>query len=113
MSRIRSLKTKPELILKKALRGRGFSYQPKIAGSPDFVNKKKKIAIFLHGCFWHGCKKHCRMPSSNKAYWNSKIKQNISRDKKNEKILKGKNYKTIIVWEHELANLDKIREKIK
>lgn len=104
MSHIRSNGTKPELLVKKALRGKGFTYQPKIKGSPDFVNRKKKIAIFVHGCFWHRCPKHYRAPSSNKNYWLPKIEQNIIRDEKNKTMLKNQKYKVITIWEHEIDN---------
>ncbi len=104
MSKIRSRNTKPEIILKKLLKGEGFVYQPKIKGSPDFANKKKKIAIFVQGCFWHKCPKHYTEPASNKIYWIPKIKRNVERDRENVKILKKLGYKVIIIWEHEIDN---------
>lgn len=112
MAKIKSSKTKPELILKKALRGLSFSYQPKVKGKPDFADKKLKLAVFLHGCFWHGCKKHCRMPKSNTDYWVNKIKNNIKRDCKNKVELKKGGYKVITIWEHELSNLNNVLKKI-
>lgn len=114
MSSIRSSKTKPELALKKALRGLGFSYQPKMNGSPDFANKKKKIAIFVHGCFWHKCSRHFRQPESSKKYWLPKLQKNVERDKRNEKMLKSKGYKVIRIWEHDIPkNMNKIIKRIK
>lgn len=103
MSSIRSRDTKPELALKKAIRGLGYLYQPKIAGKPDFINRKKKIAIFVHGCFWHKCPRHYRAPTSNRKYWIPKVERNRERDKLNKKILKTKGYKVITIWEHELT----------
>jgi DNA mismatch endonuclease (patch repair protein) len=104
MSSIRSRNTKPELKLKKAIRGLGFSYQPKMVGSPDFANSKKKIAIFVHGCFWHKCPKCFRQPTSRTDYWIPKIERNVQRGKINKKTLQKKGYKVITIWEHDLKN---------
>ncbi|OGP84905.1 MAG: hypothetical protein A2Z08_04600 [Deltaproteobacteria bacterium RBG_16_54_11] len=71
-------------------------------GKPDFVFPRSKIAVFIDGCFWHKCPKHCRLPASNKAYWNSKIEKNRIRDKKITKILKEKGWMIIRIWEHEI-----------
>ncbi|MFH1637921.1 MAG: very short patch repair endonuclease [Candidatus Woesearchaeota archaeon] len=102
MSSIRSRDTKPELMLRKALWGCGFSYQPSIAGKPDFIHRKAKIAIFVHGCFWHKCPKCYREPQSNRNYWLPKLKKNVARDKKNRATLEEKGYKVIEIWEHEI-----------
>jgi len=114
MSSIRSRNTKPELKLKKALRGLGFSYQPKIAGKPDFANKKRKIAIFVDGCFWHKCPSHYREPTSNKRYWLPKIERNVERDKENKKTLKSKGFKVLTIWEHDFPKkINKLIKKLK
>jgi DNA mismatch endonuclease, patch repair protein len=114
MASIKSKGTKPELILKKALRGQGFSYQPKIKGSPDFINRKRKIAIFMHGCFWHRCPKCYREPASRKKYWLPKIENNVIRDRKNTKVLKERGYKVLKIWEHDIPKkIDRIINKIK
>lgn len=103
MSSIKSVRTKPELKLKKSIMGLGFSYQPKkIIGKPDFFNKKSKVAIFVNGCFWHGCPKHFKMPKSNISYWKEKINKNMERDKNNMQMLKFNGVKVIYFWEHEI-----------
>ncbi len=103
MSKINSSKTKPELKIKSLMKKLGFSYQPKnIFGKPDFANKKNKMAVFIDGCFWHGCKKHCRMPSQNKKYWTNKIENNVKRDKEVSNYLKKDGWKVVRVWEHEI-----------
>lgn len=104
MSRIRYRDTKPELILRKALWGKGFSYHPKMKGNPDFIHRKRKIAIFVHGCFWHKCPRHYVEPASNKEYWLPKIERNVLRDKENKKILRKKGYNVITLWEHEIKS---------
>lgn len=102
MSRIRSKRTSPEKVLRKALWGKGFIYQPKMVGNPDFAHKKRKIILFIDGDFWHGYnwKKLGKVPP--KKYWQGKIERNIKRDKKYNKMLKEKGYKVIRFWEHEI-----------
>lgn len=104
MSKIKGKDTKPEVLFRKILFSEGLRYRKNypIEGKPDIVFVSKKIAIFIDGCFWHGCKKHCRMPHSNKEYWLKKIKGNIQRDKKNSKILKIKGWRVLRIWEHEI-----------
>lgn len=73
-----------------------------LTGKPDFVFSRFKIAVFIDGCFWHGCPRHCRMPSSNVNYWNAKIEKNKIRDKKTTKALKMNGWQVIRIWEHEI-----------
>jgi DNA mismatch endonuclease (patch repair protein) len=103
MSQIRSSNTKPELKIKRLMKSLGFSYQPNgIIGKPDFADRTKKIAVFIDGCFWHGCPKHFRKPKSNRAYWLPKIKRNKARDLKYSAALRRAGWKVLRVWEHEL-----------
>jgi len=103
MSHIRSSKTKPELEFKKTLKILGFAYQPEgIHGKPDFANKKYKIAIFIDGCFWHGCPVHYKKPKSNRDYWKNKIRKNRDRDNTICKELESKGWKIIRIWEHNI-----------
>jgi len=89
-----------------------------LIGKPDFVFPRLKIAVFIDGCFWHGCPSHCRMPSSNIDYWNNKIEKNKIRDRKITKALKTKNWQVIRIWEHEIKTgklnrkLNLIKKKI-
>ena len=102
MSRIRSKNTKPELILKKKLKG--FKYHPKVYGSPDFINYKKKTAVFIDGCFWHKCPIHFKYPKSNRKYWLPKLKRNAVRDKEIETAYKNSGWKVKRIWEHKLKH---------
>lgn len=104
MSRIRSKGTKPELLLKKELRKLGFTYQPKLLGKPDFADKKRKIAVFIDGCFWHKCPKCYKEPATRKGFWLPKIKRNAERDKEVNKEFMEKNWKILRIWEHEIKN---------
>lgn len=70
-------------------------------GSPDFIFPKLKIAVFIDGCFWHGCKRHCIMPKSNRIYWDGKIARNRKRDREVNRFYKNINWKVVRFWEHE------------
>lgn len=112
MSVIRSKDTKIEIAFRKALWDKGFRYSKNSAkyfGKPDLVLRKYKTAVFLDSCFWHGCKKHCRIPATNKKYWTNKIRRNEKRDKEVDKYYKKLKWKIIRIWEHDLEkNLEKI-----
>lgn len=101
MSKIRSSHTKPELVLKKCLKG--FKHNPKkIFGNPDFINWKKKTVIFLDGCFWHKCPECYIEPKSNKKYWLPKLEKNVMRDKETDIAYINAGWKVLRIWEHEL-----------
>jgi DNA mismatch endonuclease (patch repair protein) len=101
MSHIKGSRTRPELELKKTMKIQGFSYQPKgVYGNPDFASKKHKIAVFIDGCFWHGCPRHYKKPKSNHDYWKTKITRNKKRDMNVSKELKSMGWKVIRIWEH-------------
>src|ERR1700722_16136317 len=108
MSRIRSQKTGPELKLRELMLLNGvlnFQTQPKnIFGRPDFYFPTAKLALFVDGCFWHGCTECFRSPKTNKDFWNSKIKKNIARDRTVDKELKKRRIKVIRIREHELKH---------
>ena len=80
-------------------------------GKPDFVFPEYRVVIFLDGCFWHGCTKHCRMPKSNIEYWNKKINRNKKRDRRVTKTLKERGWTVMRFWEHEIK-LNKLKRKI-
>lgn len=86
-----------KLLKKESLKGWRRNYT--IAGKPDIVFPKIKIAIFLDGCFWHGHPKLCRIPQSNREYWIKKIERNKERDKEVTTILKKKSWKVLRIWE--------------
>lgn len=107
MSKIKGQETKPEMLLRKALfslgaRGYRKNYK-KLPGKPDIVFTKKKVAIFINGCFWHGCEA-CgwKPPKHNTAYWSNKIMKNKERDAKKAVTLRELGYEVLVVWDHEL-----------
>lgn len=107
MSAIRSKDTKIERSFRKVLWRAGIRYRknpPGYFGKPDIVLKKHKTVIFIDSCFWHGCRKHCRMPGSRKAYWKNKIRRNTLRDIEVNKYYEKKGWKIFRFWEHEIRN---------
>ena len=84
---------------------KGWQVRPKgIKGNPDFIFLKKKITIFVDGCFWHGCPKCGHIPKTNNSYWGAKLDRNKVRDKKNNRILRKEGYKVLRFWEHDIKN---------
>ncbi len=89
LSRIRSLRTVPEFAVRSLMKELNFSYQPKkITESPDFVNRKDRIAVFIDACFWHRCRYHYAEPKGNAEYWRKKIERKVERDHRIDKGLR-------------------------
>ncbi|KKO17988.1 MAG: very short patch repair endonuclease [Candidatus Brocadia sp.] len=107
MARVRSQRNRStELkIIEILKRGglKGWRRNSPLHGKPDFIYPKQRIALFVDGCFWHGCPKCCRMPSAHRKYWVNKIERNKNRDKDVTKALKKKGWKVIRIWEHEIS----------
>lgn len=116
MSAVRSKDSKIEVDLRKAIWKKGFRYrknQTRYFGTPDLVLKKHKAVIFVDSCFWHGCKKHCRLPATRKKYWTPKIERNKERDKEVNRYYRKKEWKVLRIWEHEIKkDFDKAVNKI-
>ncbi|SFR35826.1 T/G mismatch-specific endonuclease [Robiginitalea myxolifaciens] len=107
MSRIRSMDSKPEMIVRRFLHGQGFRYslhKKGMPGNPDLVLRKYNTVIFVHGCFWHGHKgcPYFKLPETRKDWWKQKLKSNQLRDGKNKKALTAQGWNVITVWECEL-----------
>jgi DNA mismatch endonuclease (patch repair protein) len=73
-----------------------------IHGTPDFAFPRLKLAIFVNGCFWHGCPKCFKMPLRNVEYWTEKIRRNVRRDRKNSRLLRAAGWSVMHIWEHSL-----------
>lgn len=107
MSLIRSSNTSPELALRKALHALGLRFRlhaKDLPGKPDIVFRKRKVAIFVHGCFWHrhgGCK-IANMPKSNTEFWQQKFDRNVQRDAMAKERLESLGWHVQVVWECEL-----------
>lgn len=105
MSHIKNKDSKIEILLRKRLWMEGVRYRKnsnKYFGKPDIVIQKYRVVIFVDSCFWHGCKKHCRIPSIHKKYWVNKIYRNKARDKEVNKHYKKMGWKILRIWEHDI-----------
>lgn len=117
MSRIRSRDTNPELTVRKTLTGLGYRYRlhrRDLPGKPDIVLPTHRIAIFVHGCFWHqhtGCI-DCSNPKTNTDYWKPKLLGNLQRDRKNRQTLRRLGWMPIVIWECQTRTVDALRKRL-
>lgn len=107
MAAVRSSDTVPERRVRSALHRLGIRYrlaqEVSVAGrkvKPDLVFKSVRVAVFVDGCFWHGCPHHCRMPATNASYWAEKIRRNRERDVLVSAAFSAEGWDVIRVWEH-------------
>lgn len=106
MAAIRATNTKPELLLRRALFALGFRYRLHVAslpGRPDIVMPRRRCAIFVHGCFFHGhdCPSF-KWPQTRSEFWRAKIEGNRGRDERNQAALQAMGWQVLTVWECEL-----------
>ncbi|MFD4590139.1 very short patch repair endonuclease [Streptomyces rubiginosohelvolus] len=103
----RSRDTKPELALRRAVHARGLRYRvaarpvPTLRRTADLVFPRQKVAIFLDGCFWHGCPEHHTKAARNSEYWKAKVQRNRERDLDTTERLTSEGWVVIRFWEHE------------
>ena len=123
MSHIKGSGTKPELKVRRWLWGHGYRYRlnvKSVPGKPDIVLRTYRTAIFVNGCFWHGhgvrmskcgnalmreCVENsacCKIPSTNREFWVSKIRRNQERDQENYRVLQENGWQVIVIWECQL-----------
>ncbi len=117
MAAIRSKGNKDtELKLASIFRAHGIKgwrrHQP-ILGKPDFIFPKQRLAIFVDGCFWHGCRWHCRMPQDNRRYWQEKISRNTARDRTTTRLLRQTGWRVVRIWQHALKDSGLVARSIK
>jgi DNA mismatch endonuclease (patch repair protein) len=86
---------------------------PQLAVRPDFVFRKTRTAIFVDGCFWHGCPKHATKPANNRAFWRRKLAGNKKRDALVTRKLRRARWRVIRIWECDLRNAERILKRIK
>lgn len=80
----------------------GWRRDQKVFGRPDFVFRRKRVAVFVDGCFWHACPRHATRPKNNRAFWAAKLAANRARDRKVTRTLRALGWKVVRIWEHEL-----------
>ncbi len=103
--------TRPERAVRNAVHAAGLRYRvdfpikPTQGRSirPDLVFPRRKVAVFVDGCFWHGCPEHGTLPTANRSYWQPKIAENVERDRRHTATLEEDGWVVIRVWEHESA----------
>lgn len=119
MSKIRSKDTVPEKAVRKICRDLGYSgyrlHRKDLPGKPDITFISRKIAIFVHGCFWHGHDCHIgnRKPKTNLDYWFPKIEGNKQRDIENISALRDMGWRILVIWECETKNIEFLAAKIR
>lgn len=105
MSRIRGRDTHPEILLRAALREAGLDCSEQAStpvGRPDLVVDEPPVAIFIDGCFWHGCPEHYVRPRSREDFWAGKLRSNVERDQRQTAALEQSGWRVVRVWEHEV-----------
>lgn len=104
MSGIGGRNTKPEIVVRKALFAAGFRFRlhrKDLPGHPDVVLPGRRVAVFIHGCFWHshpGCR-YARMPATRKEFWERKLAANVERDRRARDALLSAGWRVLVVWE--------------
>ncbi len=104
MSGIRSKNTQPEILVRKALFSAGYRFRlhrRDLPGNPDIVLPRRRVAIFVHGCFWHGHEKCslAKVPSTRADFWQRKFEANRKRDRNSVEKLVFAGWRVLVVWE--------------
>ncbi|MGW5736110.1 MULTISPECIES: very short patch repair endonuclease [Streptomyces] len=107
MQAIRSRDTKPEQLIRRLVHAQGLRYRvctrpiPELRRTADMVFRPAKVAVFVDGCYWHGCPAHYVPPKTNPGYWSEKIVRNIERDHNTDERLREAGWLVLRFWEHE------------
>lgn len=107
MQAIRSRDTKPEWLIRRLVHARGLRYRvaakplPGLRRTADMVFRPAKVAVFIDGCYWHGCPEHYVAPRTNPGYWSDKVTQNMTRDRDTDRRLEDAGWTVLRFWEHE------------
>lgn len=81
----------------------GWRRKQDLVGKPDFVFRRERVVVFVDGCFWHRCGKHCRIPATRREWWAAKLERNVRRDVLVTRMLRKEGWKVVRIWEHDLA----------
>lgn len=110
MARVRSRNTTPERIVRSTLHRLGYRYRlhaGQLPGKPDLSFPSRRVAVFVHGCFWHrhpGCRRGAALPVAEQDYWSRKFERTIARDKANQAALEQNGWTVLVIWECQLQN---------
>lgn len=118
MRRVKGRDTTPEMKVRKALTRLGARYRlhrKDLPGKPDVVMPGRKLALFVHGCFWHGhdCARGARVPKQNRDYWVAKVGRNVARDARNTEALAAAGWRVETVWECELRDAAALEARLR
>ena len=118
MRRVRSRDTSPELKVRRLLTRLGVRYQlhrKDLPGNPDIVMPGRRLALFVHGCFWHGhdCARGARVPQANRDYWLGKVGRNRARDIASRAALEAAGWRVEALWECEMKDEAALAERLK
>lgn len=117
MRRVKGRNTTPELLVRKALTALGARYRlnrKDLPGSPDIVMPGRRLAIFVHGCFWHGhdCARGSRVPKANRDYWVGKVARNKARDVAAVEALSATGWRVETIWECDLKDAPALKARL-
>jgi DNA mismatch endonuclease, patch repair protein len=117
MRRVKGKDTSPELKVRKALTALGARYRlhrADLPGKPDIVMPGRRLAVFVHGCFWHGhdCARGARVPKQNRDYWLGKVARNRARDAKSREALGALGWRVETIWECELKDAGALADRL-
>jgi DNA mismatch endonuclease, patch repair protein len=117
MGKVRQHGTAPELAVRRGARLAGVRFTRRnrdLPGSPDLANRKRRVAVFVHGCYWHrhiGCPR-TTTPRNNRAFWIAKFARNVERDKEVIRDLAKLGFRIAVIWECEAADIDRVVERL-
>jgi DNA mismatch endonuclease (patch repair protein) len=117
MRQVKGRDTKPELLVRKVLTGLGARYRlhrKDLPGAPDIVLPGRRLAIFVHGCFWHGhdCARGARVPKANRDYWLGKVGRNRARDVATLAALAALGWRAEVLWECDLKDAEALKARL-
>lgn len=107
MQAIKSRDTKPEQLVRRLVHARGLRYRvaakplPDLRRTADLVFRPAKLAVFIDGCYWHGCPDHYVPPKTNSGYWSEKVTRNVVRDRDTDSRLREAGWTVLRFWEHD------------
>lgn len=117
MSRVRGRDTGPEKLIRSLLRERGYRfslYSKRLPGCPDIVLPRRRKAVFIHGCFWHGHKGCARasLPSTNVRFWREKIAGNVARDARVRSEIRKLSWKPLVIWQCRMRDRKTLEQRL-
>ena len=118
MRRVKARNTTPEMTVRRALTRLGARYRlhrKDLPGSPDIVMPGRRLALFVHGCFWHGhdCARGARTPKANRDYWVAKVERNRARDARSRTALEAAGWRVETIWECELKDAAALEARLR